>query len=334
MAARKATARMEIDSAQLQAWHLAYASLSELAKIPDVSDALSRANKYLQQFQLEYHAQDQTASELKPTRNKVKKEIGEIREHSRMEIERCDKALEQLQKIASSRTSVDTSSSQTDGRPKRTRESSMAPQQTSTASNIASNASSAAQNSLTLVLRPPLPPFSQEVWMRIQKQLPLQPGRKVAFRVPSDKTGKSSVSPTGNEGVGYEEDAWILATVFKAEKKDKQDVESETGEPPKYTTTIKSLIPLPIVDTSPSDPSHLGAYPEYQSGSIVLALFPDTTSFYKAEVVASPKDIQVAGNRTAPAAAKATPSYKVRFEDDDDQVRLVSAEEVIDFPGY
>lgn len=66
-----------------------------------------------------------------------------------------------------------------------------------------------------------------------------------------------------------------------------------------YTTTLRSLIPLPRVDVPASDPSHLNHYPEYRAGSTVLALFPDTTSFYKAEVISTPKDMQTAGQRVS-----------------------------------
>jgi hypothetical protein len=53
---------------------------------------------------------------------------------------------------------------------------------------------------------------------RISSQLPLHPGRKVAFRTPSDKTVKSSVTPPTGEGDGYEEGAWILAVVKRSGK--------------------------------------------------------------------------------------------------------------------
>jgi hypothetical protein len=62
---------------------------------------------------------------------------------------------------------------------------------------------------------------------------------------------------------------------------------------------MRYLIPLPVVDAPPSDPSYIGNYPEYKSGSTVLALFPDTTSFYKAVVVQTPKEIQTSGSRVS-----------------------------------
>ncbi len=64
-----------------------------------------------------------------------------------------------------------------------------------------------------------------------------------------------------------------------------------------FEATLDSLMPLPLVNAPEKDPSHLNEYPEYQSGRTVLALFPDTTSFYKAEVVATPKDLRADGQR-------------------------------------
>lgn len=51
-----------------------------------------------------------------------------------------------------------------------------------------------------------------------------------------------------------------------------------------------SIIPLPDKDASPGSPAHLGAYPEFPTGATVMALYPDTSCFYRAEVIASPKD--------------------------------------------
>jgi SAGA-associated factor 29 len=58
-------------------------------------------------------------------------------------------------------------------------------------------------------------------------------------------------------------------------------------------------MPLPLVDVPEKDPKHLNEYPEYPAGRAVLALFPDTTSFYKAEVVATPKDLRAEGQRVS-----------------------------------
>jgi SGF29 tudor-like domain len=62
-----------------------------------------------------------------------------------------------------------------------------------------------------------------------------------------------------------------------------------------YTTTIRSIIPLPDPAAPLGSPAHLNAYPEFPAGSTVMALYPDTSCFYRAEVIASPRDMQPSG---------------------------------------
>jgi SGF29 tudor-like domain len=57
-------------------------------------------------------------------------------------------------------------------------------------------------------------------------------------------------------------------------------------------STPISIIPLPDKDAAPGSPAHLGAYQEFPTRATVMALYPDTSCFYRAEVIASPKDIQ------------------------------------------
>ena len=64
-----------------------------------------------------------------------------------------------------------------------------------------------------------------------------------------------------------------------------------------YTTSARSLIPLPDPNASPNSAAHPSQYPELSRGIVVLALYPDTTAFYRAEVVTTPRDTLVAGLR-------------------------------------
>jgi hypothetical protein len=64
-----------------------------------------------------------------------------------------------------------------------------------------------------------------------------------------------------------------------------------------YTTSSRSLIPLPDPNASPNSAAHPSQYPELSRGTVVLALYPDTTAFYRAEVVTTPRDTLVAGLR-------------------------------------
>ena len=62
--------------------------------------------------------------------------------------------------------------------------------------------------------------MSQTIQARTQKQLPLKPGRKVAFRVPGED-GKARSSPPIADGSSYEEAGWILATIHGVENNGK-----------------------------------------------------------------------------------------------------------------
>jgi hypothetical protein len=55
-----------------------------------------------------------------------------------------------------------------------------------------------------------------------------------------------------------------------------------------YKTTLKAILPLPDPDAPVGSPAHLNVYPEFPVGSTVMALYPDTSCFYRAEVIATP----------------------------------------------
>jgi SAGA-associated factor 29 len=73
----------------------------------------------------------------------------------------------------------------------------------------------------------------------------------------------------------------------------------------------------------------------------VLALYPDTSCFYRAEVLASPSRVRPVGllmsvllNIIAQnPSAKGAPTYKLKFEDDDDQEHSLAAQYVVEWPG-
>ena len=58
-----------------------------------------------------------------------------------------------------------------------------------------------------------------------------------------------------------------------------------------YNTTLRGIIPLPDMTAPPDSASHLNAYPEFSARSTVMALYPDTSCFYRAEVLESPADM-------------------------------------------
>lgn len=163
----------------------------------------------------------------------------------------------------------------------------------------------------------------------ILKQLPLQEGRMVAFHPPTSGKGADGTSP--------EDTTWIMARIVRSFHQDKfryevEDIEpQEDGKPLRYQASLRSahtsIIPLPDKDASAGSPAHTSAYQEFPTGATVLALYPDTSCFYRAEVVASPKDIPTQGRNSG------TTYYKLKFEDDDDQEHMVSAAEVVEWPG-
>ena len=55
-----------------------------------------------------------------------------------------------------------------------------------------------------------------------------------------------------------------------------------------YKTNLRSILPLPDPEAPVGSPAHLNVYPEFSVGSTVMALYPDTSCFYRAEVIATP----------------------------------------------
>ena len=76
---------------------------------------------------------------------------------------------------------------------------------------------------------------------------------------------------------------------------------------PIYKTTATSLIPIPGPDATLQD---------FPVGKHVLARYPETTTFYKAEVRGTRKDL-----------------YRLSFEDDQNQENEVHKRFVLELPG-
>lgn len=79
--------RMSTTAALMPAWKVAYDSLAKLGEHSDMAETVIQANKYMDQFKKEYSAPNQTASEIKPIRSKIKTAMSEIKESSGKEIE-------------------------------------------------------------------------------------------------------------------------------------------------------------------------------------------------------------------------------------------------------
>lgn len=83
---------------------------------------------------------------------------------------------------------------------------------------------------------------------------------------------------------------------------------NEKGVGAVYRTTATSLTPIPPPGSS---------LPSFSAGKQVMARYPDTTTFYRADVLGSKKDV-----------------YRLRFEgEEDDKEQEVDRRFVLDIPG-
>ncbi|KAM6494158.1 SGF29 tudor-like domain containing protein [Amanita muscaria] len=189
--------------------------------------------------------------------------------------------------------------------------------------------------SITLPARPsPTGPPPRDAKPRrdaLTRQLPLQQGRKIAFHPAAAKLAN------GN-GPDTDENTWILALVTKCLSVEKNRYEVQDAEPQEdgqpgslYFATLRAIIPLPDPNAPAGNPAHVNSYQEFPAGATVMALYPDTSCFYRAEVIATPKDLAPSGR--GPHSSKHMPIYKLKFEDDDNQEHSVAAQWVVDWPG-
>ncbi|PWN25125.1 hypothetical protein BDZ90DRAFT_234339 [Jaminaea rosea] len=166
-------------------------------------------------------------------------------------------------------------------------------------------------------------------------QLPLAKGRKVAFHQPS----KSSKSAGGSAAAALaapedDSDTWILAIILECIHNDKnryvvQDVEIDdvTHVAPTFNTTLKALVPLPeSVATLPER--------DYAVGTEVMALYPDTSCFYRAVVKGGGPRLESVGRkqREKRAADLLEAKYQIEFEDDGGDIKSVAAYLVVERP--
>ena len=95
--------------------------------------------------------------------------------------------------------------------------------------------------------------------------------------------------------------AWLLTRV-RYEVQDPEPEEGKDGQV--YKTTASALIPIPPAD---------GVLPDFPMGRQVLARYPETTTFYRAEVHGIRKDM-----------------YRLKFEEDAGQEMEVSRRFVLE----
>ncbi|KAH9936286.1 SGF29 tudor-like domain-containing protein [Fomitopsis serialis] len=337
MASRRGSSKRPASSEEIDFWSHAAASLSTLSSTmynePATGDPIGRVNRLLLAWPTDDNLPAEGYESVRSTYKKLTAGLNEIKTAAERDVEAIDKAIEQLDVLIALRKAPEIVPQEK--RNKRPRAHSPAgapapavpvstPAVRSVTLNLPARSSVGPQTSV---------PFSREPKARreaLAKQLPLQEGRKVAFHPPQNSKGAETVA-------GGKDEEWILAVVIGCINQDKNRYEVQDPEPQedgqpgqRYNTTLRAIIPLPDPNAPPDNAAHLNAYPEFSLGSIVMALYPDTSCFYRAEVVASPRDMQPSGRN---GASSTTPTYKLKFEDDDDQEHLVSAQWVVEWPG-
>ncbi|KIP05359.1 hypothetical protein PHLGIDRAFT_108337 [Phlebiopsis gigantea 11061_1 CR5-6] len=324
MANRRAFPARPVTSEELECWSQTVLSLPKLAELQErTAETTGRVNRLISAWPVDDTLPAEGYDSVKSTWKKLVSGLTEIQNLGKDDLKAIDETLERIEILIALRKASEVVPPEK--RNKRPRGQS--PSGTTTPVAAPNNVSLTRGVSITVPpARSSVPPqhipFSREPKARreaLSRQLPLRPGRKVAFHPPTN-TIKAAEGATG----GKDED-WILAVVTKYEVQDPEP--QEDGSPGMcYNTTLRGIIPLPDMTAPPDSAAHLNAYPEFPTGSTVMALYPDTSCFYRAEVLVSPTDM-------AKDAAKQMPMYKLKFEDDDDQEHLVGAQWVVEWPG-
>ncbi|KAF8134802.1 SGF29 tudor-like domain-containing protein [Mycena galopus ATCC 62051] len=321
---RRAISTRPASSEELDCWSHAAASLTHLSGTYSNAanvETIGRINRLISVWPTDDTLPAQGLNAVKEMYHKLNLGLEGIKATSEREVKAIDDAIERLDVLIALRKAPESA----EKRIKRPRP----PSPSSTPVPPAPATAIPNRVSITLPARASVGPSPAAAFPRgpkalLARQLPLQQNRKVAFHQPSGKPssgGKPSSNANANTDAG--ENNWILAFVVRCLNNDKnryevQDPEpQENGEPGLcYNTTLKAIIPLPDPNAPPGSPSHLSSYQEFPPGSTVMALYPDTSCFYRAEVISAPKYTQQTG----------------RFEDDDNQEHSVSAEWVVEWP--
>jgi len=317
---------------EIDCWSRSISALSNLAVNSSTQDTVNRVNRLIATWSADDALSTEGFEGIKANYKKLVSGLNDIKTQSDRDVKAIDEALERLEVLlALRRASEATPQEKRLKRPRHSPPPSSTPP-TPTSVGNARNITAPAQRG-SAGPQPPTPSLretkSRTLRETLLRQLPLREGRMVAFHPPS--IGKAA------DGTSPEDTTWIMARIVKSFHQDKyryevEDIEpQEDGKPLRYPAMLRStpisIIPLPDKDAPPGSPAHLGAYQEFSTRATVMALYPDTSCFYRAEVIASPKDISTQGR------ASGTTYYKLKFEDDDDQEHMVSAAEVVEWPG-
>ncbi|KIY69128.1 hypothetical protein CYLTODRAFT_421056 [Cylindrobasidium torrendii FP15055 ss-10] len=304
-------------SEEMQMWSQARAQLIAFTKAymnPATPETLGRVNRLIAAWPTDDTVPSEGLDDIKQTQNRLRLGLHEIENNSEKGVKMIDTLLEKLDILIALRTASETPPAVLDKRNKRPHAAS--PPQPLPPPGPARGPS------ITLPPRntagTPLNNPTIRVAGRkdhIQRQLPLQKDRKVAFHPP----------PKAVKDEGESSD-WILASIVRCVNQEKnkyevRDADEESPTPAEYITTLKSMIPLPDPAAFPGSPSSLDAYPQHREGATVLALYPDTSCFYRAKVLAGPTHND--GHFV---------TYTLIFEDDGAQQQVCPAHFVVEAP--
>ncbi|KAG9092847.1 hypothetical protein FRC06_011771 [Ceratobasidium sp. 370] len=300
-------------------WQRTHADLQKFvaARAEDNTvEKVAKINRYISKFPTSDDAikTPETLGHFKELKTKLSAGLESTKASAEKEVEILDQALEHLSILLALRRSSDNSGGASDNakRAKRIRLSSPAQHAHSPSPAPASSASGSSLPRITVRLP------TRSVEREKSGGVPLREGRRVAFHPPK---------------VDDQDAGWILGLVTKAftqggkQMYEIQDADTETPRPP-YVTDMNSIIPLPDNSAPIGSPAHPASYPEYPPGTEVMAIYVSTTSFYRAVVVAGPKDPWV-GGRTV----RKEPQYKLKFEEDGDKVHSVNVSDIVERPA-
>ncbi|KAI0322410.1 SGF29 tudor-like domain-containing protein [Amylostereum chailletii] len=321
MERRRGVSKRPASSEEVECWTQTAVSLSTLNNNLSINNILpetvGRVNRLISAWPPDELPPAEGIDGVKNVHKKLVAGLAEIRLSSERDVKAIDEAIERLSILIGLRKAPESAPPEMLKRAKRPRAHS--PTRALTPSTPRGSVGPQASGA-----------FSREPKARreaLSGQLPLQEGRLVAFH-PNSSMSKVN----GAEAAETDDNTWILAKVLRSINQDKNRYEVEDAEPdkfpaPKYKTTLRAILPLPDPDAPANSPTHPSAYPQFPTGTTVLGLYPETSCFYRAQVIATPRDIR------NPANSKMGAMYQLKFEDDEDQLHLVAAHMVVEWPG-
>ncbi|KAF9013413.1 hypothetical protein BDQ17DRAFT_1343382 [Cyathus striatus] len=289
-------------SEELECWSHAATSLKELSDLLSTgptSNILGRVNRSIASWPADDIIPAEGYESVKTNAKRLTHGLEELKEAANAEVKAIEEAIERVGVLMALRKAPEVPSEKRNKRPRASSPS---------GTPVPSAPSQAVSRGVSITLPPrtstgpALLPFSRDAKARrdtLARQPQLQQGRKVVFHPPPQKNAN------GTSG-DAEETTWIVAVVIRCINPEKHKYEVQDPEPQDdgqpgaiYTATPKNMIPLPD-------------------------LMRPRNCFYRAEVIATPKELQNGGRHL--------PMYKLKFEDDEDQEQPVAAQWVVELP--